>query len=61
MKIIIEGKSKELEEFLGVEESYKSCLKNITDLKEQMTQAEATETKLKEIVEKKINTLKENY
>ena len=47
---IIDKKGKETEEFLGVEERYKSSLRNITDLEEQMTQADMNDetTKLKE-------------
>merc|ERR1719206_54007 len=52
LKITVEEKSKELDELLGVEERYKSSLKNITDLEEQIVQAdmnaETTELKLKE-------------
>ena len=57
LEIIIDKKGKESEEFLGVEGRYKSSLRNITDLEEQMIQAdmndETTELKLKEEIAQK--------
>jgi len=57
LKLNIENKSKELEDLLGVEERYKTSLTDISDLEQQMIQAdmnaEVTETKLKAEIDEK--------
>jgi len=66
LNLEIEEKSKELEELLGVEERYKTSLSNISELEEQMIQAdmnaESNELKLKLDIEERetsIATLQE--